>query len=160
MMSPLHRRIRFAQDLSPLYLPYYEALCELLPSIWQPYQGFRTFKQQHELYLMGRRGVKLERTVTDADGGESAHNYGCATDWTLWDEDRRPIWIDVNDSRWDEYVQAVEKVGLRSGREFRRNDVGHNELKISSRWKTHVKPVYEEFGMDRAQEFIKNAMIV
>lgn len=153
----MERREKFRKDLSILYLPFYDSLCEILPEQWQPYRGFATFKEQHALYLKGRVGV-TQGTVTDADGGESPHCFGCATDFTLW-LDNKPLWPNCRDPRWDELVSAVEKVGLRSGREFKRLDVGHNELKIKGSWKRDVKYIFETEGMTRAQEFIKTIML-
>lgn len=40
--------------------------------------GFRTFKEQDELYAKGR--TKPGKIVTNAKGGQSYHNYGLAVD--------------------------------------------------------------------------------
>ena len=41
-------------------------------------QGFRSFKEQNDLYEQGR--TKPGKIVTNAKGGESYHNYGLALD--------------------------------------------------------------------------------
>jgi peptidoglycan L-alanyl-D-glutamate endopeptidase CwlK len=43
-------------------------------------QGMRTIEQQNELYEQGRTKGKKGKTVTNAKGGESYHNYGLAVD--------------------------------------------------------------------------------
>lgn len=42
--------------------------------------GLRTFAEQDALFAIGRRGRRDERTVTNARGGLSNHNYGMAVD--------------------------------------------------------------------------------
>jgi hypothetical protein len=42
--------------------------------------GFRSFEEQHRIFLIGRRGIPGERVVTGADAGLSNHNYGLAVD--------------------------------------------------------------------------------
>lgn len=44
-------------------------------------EGFRSFKEQDELYKQGR--TKKGNIVTYARGGESYHNYGLAIDFAL-----------------------------------------------------------------------------
>lgn len=148
----MDRRTKFKQDLSPVYLPYYEALCDVLPLHWQPYQGYRTFEQQAGLYAQGRHVPG--KIVTMARGGESAHNYGCASDWILWDIENKPVWIEKDDPAWQEYVDAIEKVGLQPGKAF--GDIDHNELKIDCSWKNDVLGVWKKGGMDAAQTFLKH----
>ncbi len=43
-------------------------------------QGLRTFEEQNELYKKGRRGIKGEKIVTNAKGGQSFHCWGVAFD--------------------------------------------------------------------------------
>jgi hypothetical protein len=153
------RRTKFRKGLSSLYLPYYDALCAELPPEWAPYYGFRSFNQQDNLFALGRTIAPIgkQHTVTNARGGESPHNYGCATDWILW-EDGKPIWAKSDDPRWLVYVDAVKRVGLRPGAEFSIVDCPHNELKISCSWK-HVLLAYNQNGMTSAQEHIERNLI-
>lgn len=146
------RRAKFRKGLSNLYLPLYDALCAELPEEWQPYQGLRSFMEQEALYMQGR--ILPGKIVTNAHGGESPHNYGAASDWTLW-EDGEPIWMRIGDKRWYIYRDAIEKVGLFWGGSF--NDDYHNELAIKCRW-PEVKARYMVGGMDAAQSFIQSQL--
>jgi len=147
----MDRREKFRRGLSSLYTPSYDALCGLLGPAWQPYAGFRTFIEQDRLYNQGRQGNPGPR-VTNARGGESPHNYGCATDWCLWDNHGNPIWPAHDDSLWDEYVSALAKIGLRAGISF--GDGPHNELSIDCSWK-HVLLAFQQAGMTAAQQKIQ-----
>lgn len=149
----MERRSKFRQGLSSLYIPHYDALCGLLGPEWQPYSGFRTFIEQDRLYAQGRQG-DTRPTVTDAKGGESPHNYGCATDWCLWGPDGQPIWPDKASPDWRPYLQAIEKVILRPGSEFM--DYPHNELIIHCSWK-HVYLAFKQNGMVAAQQKIQES---
>jgi len=42
--------------------------------------AYRSIEEQDEKYAQGRRGIPGEKTVTDAKGGKSYHNYGLAID--------------------------------------------------------------------------------
>ena len=53
------------------------------------YQGFRSFAEQDALYAQGR--TKPGQIVTNAKGGYSLHNYGCAVDLVFIDNGR-PSW--------------------------------------------------------------------
>lgn len=149
------RRAKFRDGLSLHYLPFYDALCEELSPYWQPYSGLRTPEKQDELYAQGRTAPG--GIVTNAKGGESAHQYGCANDWTLWDAGGNPIWMKKTDLRWQSLIMAAEKVGLRSGSEF--GDVDHTELRISLSWKNDILPLLRDEGMSSAQLLIKSCMI-
>ena len=151
----IDRRVRYRQGLNSLYLPYYDALCALMPADWAPYDGIRTFAEQDAEYAKGRT-VK-GGIVTNAKGGESPHEYGCANDWTRWTEAQQPIWMGKTDLAWQILINAAEKVGLRSGSEF--GDVDHVELKISVSWKNQILPAFQSGGMDAAQAAISAAMV-
>lgn len=135
------RRVKIRVDLCGLYLPFYDHLCELLPEEWQPYSGFRSFAAQDTLYSQGRG--RPGGIVTNAKAGESAHNYGCATDWTRWEPGGVPIWMKPEDEYWYFYVEAVTEAGLRAGIEF--GDIDHNEVKIARPW-TDILKAWNEGG--------------
>jgi hypothetical protein len=139
-------------------LPYYDALCDVLPDHWQPYQGLRTVEEQDLLFNQGRS--RPGKIVTNARGGTSAHNYGCASDWVRF-EASLPLW---NLKDWSEYQEALKKVGLRWGADWdmdgdtsdeRFIDRPHNELAITCSWK-HVYQIYAAQGMRAAQEHIES----
>ena len=141
----LNRRSKFRSDLRESYIPFYDALCTELHEEWQPYSGTRTFQAQDLLYAQGR--TSPGGIVTNARGGESAHCYGCANDWTLWTPDGEPIWMNKEDERWQIFVAAVTKVGLRPGAEF--GDIDHCELKIACSW-VHIAGIYRLSGIEAA----------
>lgn len=159
----MERRARFRQGLSSLYLPYYDALCGVLPPPWQPYAGLRTMDEQARIWAQGRSSPG--KIVTNAGAGESAHNYGCASDWTVFDDHGNPVWMVASDPRWKEYQDALEKVQLRWGGDWNGNgrqddehfiDDPHNELVIACSWR-HVAQVLAQNGMRAAQEKIEEA---
>lgn len=140
-----NRRQKIRETLSDLYLPYYDALCAKLPEEWQPYCGLRSPEDQDKV---------LQSKNSRAARWESPHNYGCASDWCLWIDDK-PVWPAPDDERWDPYVQACISVGLQPGGLFRSfKDFPHNEYKIFVSWKM-VGAVYGKYGLDRAMLFIK-----
>jgi peptidoglycan L-alanyl-D-glutamate endopeptidase CwlK len=146
------RRLTIRKKLHALYLPLYDALCEELDEEWQPYFGFRSFEQQDALYAKGR--TQPGDVVTYAPGGMSAHNYGLATDWTIFDDDDQAIFIEPNDPRWKAYETAVIKVGLCWGGFFTMVDCYHNEIHLHCSWRT-VKLEYDKSGIDSAYDLIK-----
>jgi hypothetical protein len=163
MTTNPERKVLFRKGLSSLYLPVYDFLCEELPPEWAPFRGYASVEEQDALYQQGR--TRPGKIVTWAQGGTSAHNYGCASDWTLF-EKGTPIWMPISDFRWRVYQQAIEKVGARWGgdwngnhdyRDERKVDGPHNELLIECSWK-HVFMEFSKNGMRAAQEFIEERM--
>jgi hypothetical protein len=170
-MLPAERRAFFRTGLSTLYAPHYDNLCSELPPEWAPYYGLRTFAEQDGLYAKGRtvQGEPchckiqpclkhpLGLTVTEAKGGESGHNYGCSSDWTVW-ADKKPIWMKIDDPRWPTYLKAIARVRLRSGSTFPKPDYPHNQLQITCSWK-RVAGVYAQTGMTGAQQHIEKNLL-
>lgn len=150
----MDRRGKFRLGLNQLYLPLYDDLCDLLDDSWGPYQGFRTFASQDALYAQGRTAPGP--VVTNAFAGESAHNYGCGTDWIIWTDDGTPLWIPKSDPRWQVYINAVHKVGLKAGVDF--GDTDHNELSISCSW-VDVLKAFNQGGQEAANEQIRLHMV-
>ena len=76
-------------------------------------QGLRTFKEQDNLYAIGRyiEGKK----VTNAKGGQSVHNYGFAADICLIIDGKEASWDTKKDwdndkvADWDECVKIFAK---------------------------------------------------
>lgn len=155
----MDRRLKFRQGLSTLYLPYYDGLCSILGPEWQPYDGARTFVEQAAMYLKGRETPGP--IVTKSKAGQSAHNYGCATDWCLW-EAGRPSWPE-DAELWRPYILAIEKVQLRWGGDWNGNkisderfrDFPHNELLLDCSW-NHILIAYNQGGMTAAQQHIES----
>lgn len=142
------RRAKYRKGLHGLYLPIYDALCGILPEEWQPYYGFLSLAEQDARYEAGRTlpGVR----TTGHRGGESAHNFGCASDWTVW-TDGRPKWMGPGDSRWKVYENAIEKAQGEWG--FWDNPP-HNQLPLKVPYKL-VYPEYLRGGFDAARTFIE-----
>ncbi len=74
-------------DTTKLYGPFFSALDALLTaaaaqghSYWAV-SGFRTYGEQMALWAQGR--TKPGKIVTQAQGGQSAHNFGIAVDLCL-----------------------------------------------------------------------------
>ncbi len=94
--------------------------------------------------------------VTKAMGGQSPHNYGCATDWCLWNADGEPLWPPDDDPIWKSFAAAVNAVGLRPGADW--GDLDHAELKLSTPWST-IGIVFHDKGPEAAKAAIKTVMI-
>lgn len=158
MMTSEERRQKFRLGLSPLYLPVYDTICSLLPGFWAPFYGLRTFDQQTGLYAFGRTTGIPGKTVTDAKAGESPHNYGCASDWIVWNDMGQPIWMGDKDPRWQVYEDACSKSGAIWGGNFHKTDKPHNELHIECDWKQALA-AFNQNGMTAAQQFIEKRMV-
>lgn len=143
-----NRRMRFRKGLHPLYLPVYDALCKELGPEWQPFFGLRSFDEQARLYAQGR--ISEGEIVTNSKPGESAHNYGCASDWTFW-INSRPVW-DKKNVKWREYENACDKVGA----EWlgRIGDYPHNQLKLKIAYRD-LSLAYAKDGLRAANEVIQ-----
>jgi len=80
------------------------------------YEGFRTIQRQKELYAIGR--TSPGKIVTQADAGQSFHNYGLAIDWVpLQRVDKatdmyEAAWSDVNAYKHGQVL--AEKYGMRA----------------------------------------------
>lgn len=81
-MSPAVLTARI--DPTKLYPPFYAALCGLLSEAsatgqdFYAVSGFRAYGEQMALWQQGR--MAPGKVVTNAKGGESAHNFGIAVD--------------------------------------------------------------------------------
>lgn len=157
-MLAADRRAHFREGLSSIYLPFYDALCSLLGPEWQPYSGMRDFQAQDALYAKGRTSppIGIQHRVTKAKGGQSAHNYGCATDWTRF-EGETLLWLKEGDPLWAEYRKNVDRAGLYWGGSF--GDVDHNEVKMACDW-PHVLLCFQQGGMTAAQNHISENMLL
>tara|TARA_R110000868_G_scaffold366664_2_gene629568 strand:+ start:48 stop:512 length:465 start_codon:yes stop_codon:yes gene_type:complete len=148
----IDRRAKFREGLHELYLPIYDKLCEILSEDWQPYYGLRTFENQAALYAQGR--TLPGAIVTDAKPGESAHNYGCASDWCLW-VGNKPVWPAVGDIFWIEFSRAVVVSGGDWGGHFYKPDCPHVQLSLKVSWKS-VGEIYAAKGSDAADQYIRD----
>lgn len=73
-------------DLDKLYAPFVEKVldviadCKAAGYVYYATLGYRTYAEQDALYQQGR--VSPGKIVTAARGGQSAHNFGLAIDFT------------------------------------------------------------------------------
>jgi hypothetical protein len=140
----MNKRNIFRAKLDPLYLPHYDALCAELPAHWQPYCGYRSPEEQ----------AKLSPKSTRAKAWESPHNWGMASDWTVC-EDGIFRWPDPSDKIWDEYEQALEKVGLAWGGDWHGfADCPHNQLALRVSYKK-IGQIYLAEGLEKAYSLIR-----
>jgi peptidoglycan L-alanyl-D-glutamate endopeptidase CwlK len=75
--------------------------------------GFRTWKEQDELYAKGR--TKSGSIVTNAKGGQSNHNYGTAFDVVPIVNGK----ADWKSNRWDEIGKLGKEVGFSWGGDWK-----------------------------------------
>jgi hypothetical protein len=141
----MDRKLKFRKGLNRLYLPIYDFLCDNLPPEWEPYAGVRSIDEQQMLYDQGR--IKPGTIVTNAAGGMSPHNYGCATDWIPF-IDGKPVWSTPK-GEWDLYRDMIDK----AGGTYISWDKPHNELPIRVKW-LEVDKVRVDKGMEAALQFI------
>lgn len=122
-------------------------------------QGLRTFKEQNDLYSLGR--TKAGRKVTNAKGGQSIHNYGLAVDICLLIDGKTVSWDTVKDwdndkvADWYECVKIFAKYGWDWGGNWKTfKDLPHFEKKnlmtkngiIITNWKTLSKIPKDKSG--------------
>ncbi|MCQ6280882.1 M15 family metallopeptidase [Bacillus sp. EB600] len=81
--------------------------------------GFRSVEEQNRLYEQGR--TTQGTIVTNAQGGESYHNYGLAVDFALKTPSGNVIWDRKYDGNkngrtdWTEVVEIAKSVGFTWG---------------------------------------------
>lgn len=97
-------------------------------------QGLRTFKEQEDLYSLGR--TKAGKKVTNAKAGQSIHNYGLAVDICLIIDGKTASWDTVKDwdndkvADWYECVKIFAKYGWDWGGNWKTfKDLPHFERK-------------------------------
>lgn len=102
--------------------------------------GLRTFKEQDELYALGR--TKPGKKVTNANAGKSIHNYGFAVDICLIIDDKIASWDTVKDwdndtiADWYECVKIFAKYGWNWGGNWKNfKDFPHFEKKEYNNWR-------------------------
>ena len=76
-------------------------------------QGMRTWAEQDALYAQGR--TTPGPIVTNARGGESAHNFGYAADCAPMTKDLKAVDWDASHPSWKRMEELAGKVGLSSG---------------------------------------------
>jgi peptidoglycan L-alanyl-D-glutamate endopeptidase CwlK len=131
--------------MSKLYPPFKTLLeellqnCEARGATYVMTSGYRSFAEQDRLYEQGRSRPGLK--ITNARGGESAHNYGVAADFVAkpggkvsWDVGSYAI-----------LMEEAEKLGLESGGRWKFKDLPHVQVKLLRHglsW-SHLKKTHE-----------------
>ena len=107
-------------------------------------QALRTFKEQDDLYAIGR--TKLGKKVTNARGGQSIHNYGFAVDICLVIDGKIASWDTVKDwdndqvADWYECVKIFAKYGWDWGGNWKKfKDLPHFDKKGYNNWRKLAK---------------------
>lgn len=99
-------------------------------------QAIRTFPEQHALFLQRPK-------VTNADAGQSFHNYGLAFDFCLKIDGKTISWDTVKDwdgdnvPDWNEVVKVFVDAGWKWGKAF--NDLPHLEKAFGFNWRDLLK---------------------
>ncbi|VXC25744.1 Peptidoglycan L-alanyl-D-glutamate endopeptidase [Flavobacterium sp. 9AF] len=103
-------------------------------------QGLRTFKEQDDLYNIGR--TKKGKKLTRAKGGQSIHNYGFAVDICLIIDNKQASWDTLKDwdndqvADWFECVKIFAKFGWNWGGNWKNfKDLPHFEKKGYNDWR-------------------------
>ena len=122
-------------------------------------QGLRSFKEQDELYAIGR--TKPGKKVTNAKAGQSIHNYGLAVDICLIINGKTASWDTVKDwdndkvADWYECVKIFSKYGWVWGGNWKTfKDLPHFEKKsiktkygeIKTSWRNLIKLPKDKTG--------------
>ena len=125
------------------------------------FETLRPFSRQRALYLQNRamvkgKLVKTGKTVTNADAGQSPHQWGLAVDFVLdvksaWWGNNRPTgpWDTGSTERplpklaWEKFGRVVKETGLIWGGSWSTfKDLPHVEL---PEWRTHRPKAWQDF---------------
>jgi len=114
-------------------------------------QGLRTFKEQNDLYAIGR--TKPGAKVTNAKGGQSVHNFGFAVDICLIIDGKTASWDTVRDwdndriADWYECVKIFAKYGWEWGGNWKKfKDLPHFDKQNCNDWKKLSKKQFDKNG--------------
>jgi peptidoglycan L-alanyl-D-glutamate endopeptidase CwlK len=91
--------------------------------------GERSWAEQDELYAQGR--TKPGKIVTNAKGGQSAHNFAVAVDFCA-DKDvtRAGLQPDWDVAKYGILAEEAEKLGLEAGLRWKFMDAPHIQLPL------------------------------
>ena len=103
--------------------------CEKRGVLFRIAKGYRSIKEQDDLYAQGR--TTPGKIVTNAKGGSSWHNYGLAFDIVLLHADKTVSWdrnedLDKDSTKdWMEVVDECSKHGFDWGGNWQFKDYPH-----------------------------------
>ncbi len=109
--------------------------------------ALRTFKEQAELYAQGR--TKPGKVVTNAQAGESYHNFGLAFDFVVVRRGRA-IW-DSKDPHWKRFVKFAKSAGFEWGGDWPNPDFPHFQIKNAPSLTSLRAKFPQGFGMSAGQ---------
>jgi peptidoglycan L-alanyl-D-glutamate endopeptidase CwlK len=149
-------------DLDALYPPFLERLISLIGgcqdkgAYYFAISGIRTYSEQETLYAQGR--TKPGPRVTNARGGESAHNFGLAVDFCRDGViDRRGLQPDWNPESYAVLGEVAVANGLEWGGAWARfPDFPHVQWPgfVTSAQLEPLRKVYEDGGLSAVWEFL------
>lgn len=131
----------------------YDEICEALNgrAFCRFSYTLRTFKEQDELYAIGR--TKAGKKVTNAKGGYSYHNYGLALDIVLIVDQKTAVWDIKSDfdadgkADWMQVVHIFKSHGWDWGGDWKFTDYPHFQksfgFKISTLLEMHKAKKYD-----------------
>lgn len=125
-------------------------------------QGLRTFREQDDLYALGRTIVNpngktskkpMGNKVTNAKGGQSIHNYGFAVDICLIIDEKIASWDTTKDwdndqvADWYECVKIFAKHGWEWGGNWKTfKDLPHFDKRGFNSWRILSKLKQDKNG--------------
>lgn len=86
---------------------------------WAVVSATRTIKEQHALYVESKDGDGVQDNVTNADGGQSPHNFGKACDLAPVAPSGAVIWTAPKEV-WEKMGLIAESLGLVWGGHFKK----------------------------------------
>lgn len=93
--------------------------------------GYRSVEEQNGLYAQGR--TKPGAIVTNARGGQSAHNFGVAIDFCKdADVARAGLQPDWNADSYKVLAEEAKKLGLEAGLYWQFKDAPHIQLPLTA----------------------------
>ena len=116
---------------------------------WRCTYSWRSCAAQDDLFAKGReringiwRVINKRAIVTNAQGGQSYHNYGLALDFCLIHPDKRASWNTIEDldgdgiADWMEIVAAFQGIGWEWGGTWNRlKDRPHLQKTFGHHWR-------------------------
>lgn len=148
-------------DPTKLYPAFRERLVELLDeavasgvSYWC-ISGYRTYAEQSLLYARGRTASGL--IITNAEGGESAHNFGIAVDVCVDRDVGRPgLQADYSPESYLPLAELAPKHGLVWGGSWKFRDLPHIQWPgyVAGEQLKQLRDVYEASGLVSVFQFL------
>lgn len=121
--------------------------------------GHRGYEEQDKLYAIGRTTGKFGHVVTKARGGQSNHQFYCASDFALDGSDAPGLQPDYDDARYECLAQEAVRAGLEAGFYWKFKDTPHVQAPIG-KWGLSVRDLDAAFragGRDKVIALLDSA---